>query len=88
MTHLTLHSCIASECSTRCQLKLKKPVTVSSKVSIFTSGTAGRGCSHSFFYILNICINISPYYVKFEDYCLFGFIEELYGGIFLPSLVI
>ena len=51
MTYLTLHSCIStlsSECTTWCQSILKKPVKLPSMVRILTSGTAGRGSSHSF----------------------------------------
>ena len=73
--HPTLHFCISSECSTWCQLKLKIPVKLTSMVSIFTSGTAGRGCSLSFLHS------------KYPLIMLCGFIEELDGGIFLPALV-
>ena len=40
MTHLTLHSMN--------NMISKKPVKLPSAVSIFASGTAGMGCSHSF----------------------------------------
>ena len=60
-THFTLHSFISSECTTWCQFILKKPVKLPRMVSIFTSRTARR-VVHIPFYILNTCINISPYY--------------------------
>ena len=59
MTHLTLHSCISSKCTTSCQSILKKPVKLPNMVGIFTSGTEGR-VVHIPFYILNTCIVYIP----------------------------